>query len=239
MSVSSNETRLPAGLAALCTALALAACGGTGGGAGGQPASSAAPAVVASTLAARMKQAVRSATSVHISGRLISDGQVVGLDIGVLRSGQLSGTVTRQGVPLRIVVTGGAAYVRATPAFLRQLHVPASVCGLICGRYVRLPAAKTRALAQSLSLAGLTSSLTGRTPALRDAGARIVDGQRAVVLRTANGGIIEVAGYGRPYPVAARSPGGRHGALSFSQWNSVPLPAPPPKSQVVNAGRLG
>jgi hypothetical protein len=241
-----NGARWRRGLAWLGAAavVALAGCGGTSGTTAGRPTAPAAspasvPAVAAATLAAQMKRAVKSARSVHVFGHLVSGGQVIGIDIGVLRSGQLSGTITRQGVPLRFVITGGKAYIRATAGFLRQLRLPASVCATICGRYVRLPAARTRALTRSLSLAGLTSSLTGPTTLLRDAGVTTVHGQRADVLRTADGGVIEVTAGGSHFPVAAKSPGGRRGALTFTQWNSVPVPAAPPKDQIVDPGQLG
>lgn len=185
-----------------------------------------------------MRSAIRSARSVHIFGQLTVGGRTVGLDIGVLASGQMSGTITERGFPLRIIVTGGRAYVRATAAFLRELHAPAGVCGLICGRYVELSAARARQLAQGLSLASLTRSLTGPAPAISRAGTTTVDGRPADVLRTASGGTIDVATVGRAYPLAVAS-ADHHGALTFRQWDRVPAPAAPPKSQIVNLGNLG
>jgi hypothetical protein len=233
--------RLPGWLATAGIALLLVGCGSSGGhnDAGGG-ASSATPGsrVTVSTLAANMRSAIRSARSVHISGRLIVGGRPLRLDIGVLASGQLSGTVTERGVPLRIIVTGGKAYVRATAAFLAELHAPAGVCGVICGKYVELPAGQATALARGLSLASLTRSLTGPTSALRRAGTTTVDGQPADVLRTARGGTIDVAAAGRAYPLAVAS-ADHHGGLAFRQWDSVPAPAAPPKTQIVNLGNLG
>lgn len=197
-----------------------------------------APSVAAGTLAANMRSAIRSARSVHISGQLTVGGMPLRLDIGVLASGQLSGTITERGLPLRIIVTGGKAYVRATAAFLAELHAPAGVCGVICGKYVELPAGRARQLASGLSLASLTRSLTGPTSALRRAGTATVDGRPADVLRTALGGTIDVAATGRAYPLAVTS-ADHHGGLSFRQWDSVPVPAAPPKTQIVGLGSLG
>lgn len=238
--------RLPVRMAAVGATLALVGCGTTSGNGTGDsgsgsrapsPAAAAQPA--ASTLTADMQRAVRSASSVHISGQLIERGETIGLNIGVLRSGQLSGTITQKGIPLKLIVTGGKAYVKATAAFLAELHVPASVCAVICGKFAELPAARTKQLTHSLSLASLTRPLTVRTPRFTSGGVATVNGQKADVLRTARGGIVDVAATGSHYPLAAASAGGRHGALTFSQWNSVPAPAAPPKSELVNVGNLG
>lgn len=242
--------RLPACLAVAGTVLALAGCGSAGaggaaraGGAGSPvapepPPTTPKPQLAATALTADMKSAIRSASSVHISGQLMEGGKKVGLDVGVLRSGQLSGTITESGVPLEIIVIGGKAYVKATAAFLRELRAPAGVCGVICGKYVELPEAKTTELTRSLSLARLTRSLTGETPPFTNDGTASFGGQKAFVLRTAQGGIVDLAQAGRHYPLAVASPDGRPGGLTFSHWNGVPAPVPPPKGEIVNVGNL-
>ncbi len=254
--------RLPAWLAGAAAALLLVGCGGAGtssgtgtsgstGSGGGTGTSSGRgsgsgqaragapkPRSSATTLAADMKSAVRSAGSVHIAGHLTLAGKTLGLNIGVLRSGQLSGTITQNGVPLQVIATGGKAYVKATAAFLNQLSAPAGVCNVICGKYVELSASETQVLTQSLSLASLTRSMTRKTPAFANGGTATVDGQQVDVLRTARGVTVDVAAAGSHYPLAVAS-AARHDELNFSQWDHVPAPAAPPKSEIVNVGNLG
>lgn len=208
----------------------LAGC--TGSGTAGPPV----PA--AKTLTARMRAAVGSARSVHVAGRLVESGHRIGLDINVLRSGQLAGTIVQDGIPLEITVTGGKAYVKATPAFIRGLRLPAAVCHTICGRYVQLPVAKARNLAARLSMSRLTTPLTGPVPRFRDVGVATVGGKPAYVLRTSNGATVDVAQATPHYPLAVSAAGG-NGRLSFSQWNKVRAPTAPPRSQIVSAGTLG
>jgi hypothetical protein len=186
----------------------------------------------------QMKSAVSAANSVHLNGVLRSGDRAVGLDIGLLKSGEFSGTITDNGVPLTLTDTGGKLYVKATPAFLKQLRVSPALCSLMCGKYVELTTAQSEALAGNFTMRKLLASLTGSLPKFADAGTTTVRGTRAQVLRAADGSMLEVAATGTPYPLRVVGKG-HNGQLDFTQWNSVPRPAAPRASQVINAASLG
>ncbi len=159
--------------------LVLAACGETAArpAASARPGSPASPPPVASTIAA-MKAAVRAARSVHLSGTLSgTGGRSVDIDIGLTRDRGFAGTLTRSGAPETIIDAGGTVYVKATRALLGQLHAPAAVCTVICGKYVALTAAKGDALAGELSMPAMLSSFTGKLPAFTRAGTQTVNGR--------------------------------------------------------------
>ena len=187
-----------------------------------------------------MRLAVRAAASVHLNGTLSGTGaRTVGLDVSLTRSGGFSGTVTRSGVPLTIINAGGKVYIRATRAFLAELSVPAAVCSVLCGKYVAMSPAKGDALAGQLGMSQMLQSITGRLPAFTKAGTRTIDGQRAQLLTGADGSTLAVAATGTPYPLEAVSPPGGRDRIAFSRWNSVPRPAAPPASQVIDLSKLG
>lgn len=187
---------------------------------------------------AQMKTAVNAASSVHLDGVLRNSGRAVALDVGLLRSGEFAGTISSKGVPLTLIDTGGKIYVKATPAFLRELKVSSAVCSLMCGKFVELSGAQTSALAGSFTMRNLLGSLTGTLPRFADAGTTTVNGQQAQVLRASDGSMLDVAATGTPYPL--RVIGKAHsGRLDFTQWNSVPRPVAPPASQVINLSQLG
>jgi hypothetical protein len=187
-----------------------------------------------------MKAAVLAAGSVHLNGTLTgAAGQAVGLDVGLTRSGGIAGTVTQGGVPLTIVDAAGTVYIKATRAFLAELNVSASVCSVMCGKYVAMSSAKGDQLARELSMPQMLHSVTGNLPAFTSTGTQTINGQLAQVLRGSDGSTLAVAATGTPYPVAAISPPGQRDRLGFSQWNSVPQPTPPPASQVINLSKLG
>jgi hypothetical protein len=241
-----NRPRLPAAaciVAVVVAALLLTACGG--GAAQSHPASQrpgSPPAgserSVAATIAA-MRAAVRAARSVHLTGTLSgTGGKTVSLDVGLIRSGGFSGTVTQGGVPQTIINAGGTVYVKATRAFLSELNVSAAVCAVMCGKYVAMSSAKGNALAGELSMPGMLRPFTGSLPAFTSAGTKTINGRSAQVLHGADGSTLAVAATGIPYPVQVISPRGAHGRLSFSQWNSVPAPVAPPASKVIDLSRL-
>lgn len=215
-------------LASTALALTLTGCGSSASSAPRSPA----------TAIAQMKTAVNAASSVHLDGVLSSSGRAVALDIGLLRSGGFAGTIASNGVPLTLIDTGGKAYVKATPAFLKQLKVSSAVCSLMCGKYVELTSAQTSALAGNFTMQKLLSSLTANLPRFADAGTTTVNGQQAQALRAPDGSMLDVAASGAAYPL--RAVGKAHsGRLDFTQWNSVPRPAAPPASQVINMSQLG
>ncbi|HEY7145176.1 MAG TPA: hypothetical protein VH637_13105 [Streptosporangiaceae bacterium] len=233
-----NHRTLPAAAAGLAAvAVALSGCGGSAAAPSGQGASGTARSPAATVAA--MKTAVRQARSVHLAGALSgAGGNTVSLNLGLVRSGGFSGTVSQGGVPETIINAGGRVYIKATRAFLAQLHVPAAVCSLMCGKYVAMPRDKSNALAGQLSMPAMLGSLTGKLPAFTSAGFATVNGTRSRVLRGADGSTLAVAASGPPYPVRAVSPHHARGELNFSQWNRVPAPAAPPASQVIDLSRL-
>jgi hypothetical protein len=222
---------------ALRAAIGLATIGAALFAGSGSSASSA-PTRTPAQAVAQMKSAVNAANSVHLSGVLRDNGGSVGLDIGLIRSGEFAGTITDNGLPLTLTDTGGKLYVKATPAFLKQLKVSPALCSLMCGKYVELTAAQSEALAGNFTMRKLLASLTGSLPKFADAGTTTVRGQQVQVLRAADGAMLDIAATGTPYPLRAVAK--RHnGQLDFTQWNSVPRPAAPPASQVINASSLG
>jgi len=186
----------------------------------------------------QMKSAVKAARSVHLNGTVHASGQAIGLNLGLIRSGGLSGTITENGVPLSLTETGGNVYIKATSAVLRQFAPSSSACSLVCGKYIKMTAAQAGALAGSLNMDRLLASLTGPLPKFSNGGTTTVRGQQAQVLRAQDGSTLDVAASGTAYPLRAVGKSSS-GQLDFTQWNSVKQPAAPPANQVVNLSRLG
>jgi hypothetical protein len=203
---------------------------------------SAAPRPAAQTLA-EMRKAVQAASSVHLSGVLRNGGKPIGLNLGLIRSGEFSGTLTQNGIPLTLIDAGGKVYVKATAAYLKELKAPASVCSVMCGKYVEVSPAQARSLSASLGMSALLASFTGKLPQFANAGTTTVGGREGQVLLGPDGSRLVVAATGTPYPLQAtgkRSNGGKqsNGTLDFSQWNAVPRPTAPPASQVINLNKI-
>jgi hypothetical protein len=227
----------PARLAILVLALALGACGCSGGSGSGHPRNKTAE-PSAATLTADIVHGFRTVQSVRISGRVPGSGYVVSFDLAMLRAGQMSGTIAEQALPLTVIVTGQAAYVKITAAVLKYRHDPPSVCKLVCGKYFLAPPSLRTRLLHGLSLATLASGLAAHIPPLTEDGTAVKDGQKVYVLLSPVGDIFYVRAAGAHYLVATVS-GNSPAELHFSQWNEVPVPAPPPPGQIVNFPHAG
>jgi hypothetical protein len=223
---------LARGLAA-CAAASLAAggCGGSTSAAPKEPA--------ASDLQSSMRSSVASATSVHVNGDLSDNGVPVGVDMGVSRAGDLQGSIMQNGAKLQVVGIDGKVYIKATPEFLKEVKAPSNACSVICGHWVQLPAQEARQITSQLTLTNLSASVnSGQSAHLKESGATTVDGKAAYILKAQNGATVDVSQSSPHYPLQAHAGSGKSGTVTFSQWNSVPHPAPPPAKDVINLNGL-
>jgi hypothetical protein len=183
-----------------------------------------------------MSAALRAARSVHISGTIQQGGKTVGVNFGITRSGEVSGQIFENGAVLTVLATHGHSYLKLSPAFLRIAHLPATLCGRFCGKYLESPAARSLT---GLSLASMTHSLTS-APAreVQLLGAVTIAGQLAWLLQDSHQNSVYVAAHGKPYVLRAVGPPPGEDTLNLTQWNAVRIPGPPPASQVVYPSQL-
>jgi hypothetical protein len=232
--------RMAAALAA--AAMVLAGCGGSGGsGAGSGRTATPKPADTrsAATIVTQVKAALRSASSVHMAGKLRSKGTAVGLDISLIRSGGFSGFIQSGGTELNIVNTGKRVYIRVTSAFLKIAHAPAGVCKRVCGKYIAAPPSEAKTITGDFSMSELLGSVSGALPRYVKGGTTTIAGQPALALHGSDGSTLYVAATGTPYPLRAIAPKPTNaGQLDFSQWNAVPPIAAPPPREVISLSQL-
>jgi len=222
-------------LAAIATTAALlggvAACGGSGSSG---PQGSNAPA--AQTVVNDALAALRSAQSVRISGGLVQSGKSLHLDVGFIRSGSLSGTLSGPFAGIqatfKLVIVGGKGYILLDKQFFNAIsktnNIPASACATICGKYIAVPATQFG----DFSLNGLTHSVfKGNNKAAPGVTTTTINGQAAYRVTDGHGSYLYVAENGTHFPLEITKSG--TGTLVFSDWNSVPPVTAPPASQVI------
>ncbi len=187
----------------------------------------------------QMSAALRAASSVHISGTIQQGGKTLGVNLGITRSGGISGQISDNGTVLTVLATHGHGYLKVSAAFLRIAHLPASDCSLFCGKYLQYPAAQSHELFTRLNMASMTHSMT--SPLTRRAkflGAVTLAGQLAWLLQDPQGNSLYVAAHGKPYVLRVVAAPPRKDYADLTQWNAVPIPAPPPVSQIVRLTQL-
>lgn len=201
--------------------LLLAGCGGGGGDAAPDNGETARPAarILQDTVAA-----LRTASAVHMYGKIPTGGDSIGLDLHCARSGDLDGTITVGGVTGRIVVTGGSIYLQGRSLFNALLGGPASA--RIGDRWVVMPGASGPGsdIVQGLGtftdfshLADLLAQPTGGT--VTRGAVSTVDGRSAVALRDSDS-VLYVATTGSPLPVELK-PDAAGDALHFADWGQA------------------
>ena len=221
-----------------CAALALAGCDASGSGgtsAAGSSMSRSGKEPSAAGLTSSMQSSVRNASGVHVAGQLSRDGVPLGVDLDVTRNGDAAGTISQHRTPLHVVAANRKIYIEVTPAFLREASMPAAACATACGKWIELTRGEASQLTGDFSMQKLLSPLiSDQAPKLTTAGSTTVHGQPAWVLRAGDGSTVAVSAAAQHYPLAARSGRSPHQVVTFSQWDSVAAPKPPPASRLLH-----
>jgi hypothetical protein len=216
----------------LALALLGAACGGSSPSTSTETAAQVLPA---------MQKAVKTATSVHMSGSAKSGSQKITFDMSFYGAGEMSGAFGEDGGSFDLVVVHGKTYIKIDAGFLKVANVPTSVCTIMCGKYVELPGSQASQMTGSLSMSALSNQTFGKLPAsvTKDKSELFTpatfDGQ-PVLRFHGHGYTIDLAGTGTPYPVLVEDSAGD--TVMFSQWNAVPAPTAPPADEVISLSKL-
>jgi hypothetical protein len=221
-----RHLRSPAGLLAafLLAVGTLTGCGSSSSGNG----------VAAKTpdqIIAAAKVLADAASSVHVSGSIVSSGTQITLDLDLVTGKGGRGRLSENGLSFELVQIHGTAYIKGSPAFYTHVAGPAAA-QLLQGRWLKAPASSGN-LASLASLTDLRqlldTTLAGHGTGLRKGAITTVNGQKALaVTDTSTGGTLYVATTGPPYPIEVTKGGTGGGKIVFDRWNqpvSVTAPA--------------
>jgi hypothetical protein len=175
---------------------------------------------------------LNGAKSVHVKGRYTWPHDKLTVNIGLLRSGQMAGFIDNDGMPMSVIDAGGKMYVQLTSAFAAYNHHTG--CAPLCGKYVIAPRSMTAGLVRSMGVESTLNTLTDVANDLLSNPIRTTfHGQPALQMMADGydpGAYIIVTATSDCLPLEAVDPG--HFKLTFSKWNSVPVPVAPPKSKI-------
>lgn len=220
-----RSRRPPPCLVLLGLVLSIVVLAGCGSSSSGNGVASKTP----TEIVVRAKAAADAASSVYISGTIVSKGIPVSLEMELLAGKGGRGRVAQNGRSFELVQVGGIVYINGSAAFYRHIGGSAAV-QILRGRWLKAPAG-TPELAPIVALTDLDrlidSALASGGP-LTSGGVTTVHGQKAVAIEDASqGGTVYIAATGRPYPLEVVKDGGRGGTVVFDRWNEpVKLVAP-------------
>jgi hypothetical protein len=219
---------LPIAALAIAAAVALTGCGGSGGpstlhvkAVNGEAGKS------AGQILRDVRAAVTKASSVHLSGH-VQGTTALDLDLYLGSKGG-RGTVSTNGVVVRVTRIGNAAYLTSGNAFYRHFTNAAGM-HLLKGRSLKVPVSDARfgAFGNLTDMQALLTTILEPKGAVVKAGTQTLNGIPVIGLRDSSGnGTLYVAAAGPPYPVELVQAGTRHGVVTFDHWGGpVVLTAP-------------
>lgn len=212
--------RAPATL--LATVAVLAGCGGAkSNGEASKPALQ----VVQDAVAA-----AKSASGVHVSGRIVSGSDHLTIDLHIVEGEGGVGTITEQGLSFQFVRLADRAYIKGTDAFYKKF-AGAAAAQLLHDRWLAADATKGQfaALTGLTDLGKLIPRILDTREKLANKGERTVKGKKVVAVQdVTKGGTLYVAATGSPYPLELVKTGGSEpGDVTFGEWNkTVSITAP-------------
>ncbi|WP_055588672.1 hypothetical protein [Peterkaempfera griseoplana] len=195
-------------------------------------------------IAAKARAAALGASSVHLSGTVVSAGATYRLDMR-LKSGGGTGEVVSGARTFELLRVGSQLYVKGDAAFYSEASSGTSSAGSdstaasakLQGKYVRVHSTDPsyRQLSVFTDKAALLGSVTDLGGPARKADYRRIDGLRTVAVTTDGGSTVRVSLQGTPFPVEVDRPGNA-GTLTLSEYGRDFTVTPPPAGQVLDFG---
>lgn len=214
-------TKLASALVLLALLAALAGCGGSSGNGIAEKSPAA---ILAAT-----KAAADSASSVHVSGSLVSNGTPITLDIDLIAGKGGRGQLSQNGLSFELIQVGGTVYIKGSSGFYSRIGGKAAA-QLLEGKWLKAAAstADFASISQLTNLHELVDQTLADHGTLTKEPTTTVDGQKVVGLTDkSKGGTLYVAASGKPYPVQISKNGSGSGTITFGRWNeAVTLAAP-------------
>jgi hypothetical protein len=208
----------------LLISAAIAGCGGSSSSSGNGVADKTPTEILAAT-----KVASDAATSVHVSGSIVSGKSPITLDMSLLAGKGGRGKLSESGLPFELIQVGGSVYIKGSAAFYKHIG-GAAAAQLLQGKWLKAPSSSANfaSLSQLTDLRLLVDQTLASHGSLKKTATTTINGQKVVgITDTTKGGTLYIATTGKPYPIEISKVGSGGGKITFDQWNgAVTLAAP-------------
>jgi hypothetical protein len=184
----------------------------------------------ASQVLADARAAATSASSVHVSGNVSSNGDTVKLDLNLVRGKGARGSMAANNLQFDLVRIGDTAYIHGSDAFYKHF-AGSAIAQLLHDKWLKVPTSQSqfRSLGQLTSIDAIFNEVGSHHGTLVNDGQATYNGQQVVEIRDrSDKSKLYVAATGKPYPVAiVGQKRNKSGTVAFDSWNeSVTLTAP-------------
>lgn len=170
------------------------------------------------------KAAATSASSVHVSGHLVSNGTPVTLDLTMVRGKGATGSASINELDFDAVRIGDTVYIHGSDDFYKQ-YAGAAVAQLLHDRWIKASTDQPqfRSFAPLTNIGALLTEVSKNHGKLVNDGTTTYQGQQVVTIRdTSDNSKLHVAATGKPYPIAlVGGKKGQTGTIAFGDWNKA------------------
>jgi hypothetical protein len=163
-----------------------------------------------------------AASSVHVSGSIVSGGSPITFDLYLVAGRGGRGQVSEKRLSFELIRIHGTVFIKGSPAFYRHI-VGAAAAPLFQGRWLKA-SASSGSLASLASLTDLRqladATLSGHGALAKGAKATVYGRKVLGLTDTSKGGTLYVATTGPPYPIELTTGGAGAGRIVFDRWNA-------------------
>jgi hypothetical protein len=213
-----SRLRAPALLLTLSLAIVAAVIDGCGGGSssGNGIADKSPTQILAAT-----KKVSDAATSVHVSGSLVSGGTPISIDVNLIAGKGGRGKLSQNGLAFELIEVANTVYIKGSSSFYK--HIGGSAAAqLLQGKWLKAPANSSgfASIGQLTNLRQLVDQTLADHGTLSKSGTTTIQGRKVVgVTDKGKGGTLYIAATGKPYPVQISRNGAGTGTITFDRWN--------------------
>jgi hypothetical protein len=195
---------------------------------------------------------LKAASSVRITGKVVSSGQTVALDLTDVAAHGCQGTIgvaaaatsTSKAVAgtATIVEVGSTVYMKLDKAFFTSAGLPAADFSTVSGKYIKLSSTSDLAsFAQLCDPSTLAGAFAKEDTGFVAAGTATVNGQSALGFKqpkNASDGTVYVSDAATPEIVRIAGTASE-GSIDFSDYNAPATITAPPASAIIDGSKFG
>jgi hypothetical protein len=168
--------------------------------------------------------AIGSAKSVDISGNIVQSGATMSFGIDTFSNGSFTGSITQDGMTIKLVKIGGTDYINAPAAYYeKQGGGSSAIASELGGKWIDGPDSQF-GLGDSFELSALKADIKQPSGKVTKGKTGTVEGQSAQSLNSSGNGTIWVATTGPAYPIELTKQGQK---INFGDWNEGSPPTAP------------
>jgi hypothetical protein len=195
---------------------------------------------------------LKAASSVRITGKVVSSGQNIAVDLTDVAAQGCQGTIglaagatsTSKAVSgtADIIEADSTVYMKLSEGFFTSAGLPASAFSDVSGKYIKLSSGSDLAsFAQLCNPSTLSAAFAKQDTGFVKAGTATINGQPALAFKQpkdSSNGTVYVSQSATPQIVRITGPAGQ-GSINFSDYNAHTTITAPPASEVIDGGKFG